>query len=248
MRSASGLVVMGLCAMATCAACADERPNVPFGPTTGGDGVSVVEADEDSGRTSGDDEDAGVVDAGTDASVPASSCEQIEGFRSIDSTDLKSATSTVTPADFVVTRQAIRWSADCENPILTVELSDGTCPTGYGHQLAISFSINDIEDGVITVGGNALLPEAESSRITARYTRPSRLVLPHGTWGTCAGVTGMLVFLEAPELTASASLQARYEFLLTPCDASTNAPIEVDGSFKLQLRFTLNEICPTRIH
>jgi hypothetical protein len=72
-------------------------------------------------------------------------------------------------------------------------------------------------------------------------------MLPHGTWGTCADVTGMLVFHEAPVLTASASLQARYELLLTPCDGSTNAPIEVDGSFKLQLRFALNEICPTRI-
>jgi hypothetical protein len=243
MRSPVGLFAIGLWVIEVVAACDSDRVRPPLGPTTGGDGVVIGRSDEDSGT--GNDEDAGPgADADVDAGAPASTCQRIPGFRS--TTGDTTATSTKEPVDFVVTRQAIRWSSDCANPILTVELSDGACPAGMGHELEISLSINDIEDGQIHVGNNDILPENDTSRITVRYTRPSRLPLPRGTWGTCDSATGTLIFLEAPELTGRADLVAQYQLMLTACDGSGNDPIAVAGTFNLGLRFTLSEICPMR--
>jgi hypothetical protein len=242
MRTAVGLFATGLWAVC---ACGGGRARAPLGPTTGGDTVVVVSGERDASKPT---VDAGPgADAGTPADIapPAFSCERVAGVRGTGSDVAPDATSTTEPPDFVVTRQAIRWNSDCANPIMTIELSDGSCPRGLGHQLEISLSVNDIEDGLVRLGENNLLAEADSRQITVRYTRPSRL-RPRGTWGTCAGVSGTIIFVEAPELIARANLQARYQFTLTPCDGSTNAPIGVYGAFKLQLRYALSDVCPAR--
>jgi hypothetical protein len=244
MRTAVGLFVTGLWAVG---ACGGGGARAPFGPTTGADGVVVVSAERDASKPTADDDAGPGPDAGTAADVapPAFSCERVAGVRDTGGDTMFDVTSTTDPPDFVVTRQAIRWNSDCVNPIMTIELSDGTCPRGLGHQLEISLSVNDIEDGLVHIAENNLLPEADSTQITVRYTRPTRL-RPHGTWGTCAGVTGTIIFVEAPDVIARANLQARYQFMLTPCDGTTNAPIAVYGAFKLQLRYALSELCPTR--
>jgi hypothetical protein len=246
MRTAVGLLVTGLWAVV--GACGGNGSRAPLGPTTGGDGVVVVSAERDASKPSADDDAGPVPDAGADSEVapPAFSCERTEGVRGTGGDDMPDVTSTTEPPDFVVTRQAIRWNADCANPIMTLELSDGSCPRGMGHQLEIALSVNDIEDGVIHSGQNDLLPETDARQITVRYSRPSRL-RPRGIWGTCAGVTGTIIFFEAPELVANANLQARYQFTLPACDGSANAAMAVYGVFKLQLRYALSEVCPTRV-
>jgi hypothetical protein len=64
-------------------------------------------------------------------------------------------------------------------------------------------------------------------------------------WGSCGAASGEVVFLEAPgSLTKGQILQARYQLLLAACDGSTNAPIEVDGAFKVELRYDFASLCP----
>jgi hypothetical protein len=237
MASTSRLLALAVLLLA---ACGEDRPNVPGAPVNGGSRV-VGGDDLDAGPRpdSGAGRDAG------DGSVPATSCERVPVVRSVGE-DTSNITSTETPADFLVARQAEKWNSDCTNPKLIVELSDGTCPDGFGHQLALAFDVNDIQDGAVHVGNNAVLAESDASSIQARYTRPD-LLTPAGTWGTCEGATGLVVFLEPPDLSAGAILRFEYMLNLTPCDSMTTVPmLMVSGSVKLQLRYQLSEFCPSR--
>lgn len=223
--------------------CGDDRPEVPNAPVNGGSSIG-----------NGDDRDGGplpIKDAGPprtdagDGAVPATSCERIEVVRSV-AEDTPGVTSTSAPRDFLVSRQAERWSPDCINPKLIIELSDGLCPNGFGHQLALAFSLNDFRDGALHVGNNAVLPDAESTSIQVRYTRPEPLE-PSGVWGSCLGSSGQVVFIEAPDPTAGSTLRAQYALELTPCNSETTAPMQtVIGVFTIQLRYELSEFCPTR--
>src|SRR4051812_5440545 len=125
MRSALGLCFVGLLAIA----CGEGRgATAPEGPQSGGPSVLVGGADPNAR-----DEDSGVKpDSGREAasdagSVPAYSCERVEALRS-SGEDTPNLTSTDLPDDFVVTRQAVSWSTDCAAPVVSIELSGGTCP------------------------------------------------------------------------------------------------------------------------
>jgi hypothetical protein len=221
------------------AGCKDESapPNAPLGGITTTrnypqpDGGPVPDAGE---------EDAGPSDAG----VPASACLRVPVLNA-SFEDSPGETSTERPADFVVSRQAELWGSDCSNPQLTIALSDGLCPAGLGHELTLTFSVNDIEDGAIHLGNNAVVSDVESSSIRVRYTRPIRLK-PNGVWGTCSGASGQIVFYEAPVPTAGSLFQARYQLELTPCDGTSAEPQFVVGTFKIRLSYSIASVCSTR--
>jgi hypothetical protein len=218
----------------------DTPPNAPLGELTGTHNTPQRDAGQDGG--SGDD--AGAADASVDAGAPASACLRVPTL-STSVEDATGETSTEQPGDFLVTRQAELWSDDCDNPRLTIALSDGLCPVGLGHELSLSFSVNDIEDGAIHLGNNAVASEIESDAVRVRYTRPKRLK-PNGVWGTCAAASGQIVFFEAPVLSAGSLFQARYQLNLTPCDGSDADPQFVVGTFKIRLNYSLATICPSR--
>ena len=233
----STLAIGLLCCVA--ASCKDD-PAPPHAPI---DGITTTRNYPQ--PDGGGDQDAGGEDAGApDAGVPASACLRVPVLNATFE-DSPGETSTERPADFVVSRQEELWSADCTNPQLTIALSDGLCPGGLGHELTLTFSANDIEDGAIHLGNNAVGSDVESGSIRARYTRPIRLK-PNGVWGTCSGASGQIVFLEAPVLTAGSLFQARYQLTLTPCDGSSAEPIFVVGTFKVPLSYSLARLCSTR--
>mgnify|MGYP003444758356 FL=1 len=235
--SASSVALLfSLCAGPSCS----DDPAPPNGPL--GE-MSSTSNNPPPART---DDDAGTDAGRADAGGPASACLRVPTL-SASVEDLPGETSTERPADFLVSRQSESWSADCKNPQLTIALSDGYCPTGLGHELSLTFSVNDLEDGVIHLGNNAVASELESPSIKVRYTRPARLKV-HGVWGTCAAASGQLVFFEAPVLTAGSLFQARYQLELTACDGSRAEPQFVVGTFKLRLSYSLANVCPMRSH
>ena len=248
MRSQSGLLALCVLALgATSSSCSGGSDRAPYGPSDGRNGVVVVAGGSDASKP-GDDDDGGeaAADAGEDAGTSFYSCERIPGVRGTGAEDMPQVTLTTEPADFIVVRQALRWNSDCQKPTLTIELSDGICPAGFGHQLEITLSANAIEDGMIRLGENRIAGEADSPEIKVRYTRPTGLK-PTGTWGTCDGAQGMLFFSEAPELTALSKLEASYQFMLTPCDDSTTDTMNVFGIVNIQQRYALSEVCPDRV-
>lgn len=238
----SAALVLLCCAGASC----KDDPAPPLVPV---DGFTTNRNNpRDAGKEEdGGDEDAGPTqprDAGTVPMAGASACLKVPVL-SVTAEDATGETSTEQPSDFVASRQAELWSTDCSNPQLTIALSDGVCPTGGGHELRLTFSVNDIEDGAVHIGNNAIDAETETSSIRARYTRPIRLK-PNGVWGTCNGASGTIVFFEAPELRAGSLFQARYQLELTPCDGSGAAPILVVGTFKIPLSYSIATVCSTR--
>jgi len=202
--------------------------------------------DEDGSQS---DRDAGETDAGaTDASVVTRltrSCGHVAVVQT-SGEDIESATSTERPQDFLVSRQTEHWIVDdCANPKLSLEFSDGVCPTGLGHQLSFTFDLNDLADGAIRGGNNEVVPDGDATGIQVRYTRPSRLA-PSGTWGTCASAAGQLIFLTEPNPSAGAILDARYDMILASCDGTDREPQVLVGSMRVILRYGLNKFCPDR--
>jgi hypothetical protein len=238
--SRSFVALLLVCADASGCSKDDTPPNAPLGELTG----TRNTPQPDAGQAGGASDDAGAADGSVDAGAPASACLRVPTL-STSVEDATGETSTEQPADFLVTRQAELWSADCDTPRLTIALSDGFCPVGLGHELSLSFSVNDIQDGAIHLGNNAVASELESDAIRARYTRPKRLK-PSGVWGTCAAASGQIVFFEAPVLTAGSLFQARYQLNLTPCDGSDADPEFVVGTFKIRLSHSLAASCPDR--
>jgi hypothetical protein len=239
MRKALGLCVVGLLAVG----CGEGKgPTAQNGPQSGGDTTIRIVTEVDAATANGEDSGVGrELDAGADSGIPAYSCERVEALLS-STEDTPNLTSTDLPDDFVVTRQAVSWGADCTTPLLTLEFSDGACPHGNGHQLELDLSATALLSGVIHLGNNDV--SADNANIVARYTRPNRLK-PYGTWGTCGAASGTLIFLDPPgNLSKGQFLQARYQLLLAPCDDSKNSPIEVDGAFKVELRYDFASICP----
>jgi hypothetical protein len=241
------LFVALACSVVYVGACKKDEPFVPQASVSGD-----VTPHIDTGMTPTptNDEDAGTEvskDAGPapDAGpTPAFSCERIEALTTTGE-DAPNQTSIALPPDFAVTRQAEVWSADCTVPTLTIQLSDGNCPGGGGHELDITLKVNDVEDGVIHGGNNPVFQEADSDSITARYYRPGR-IRPTGTWGTCANASGQLIFLEAPMLTAGATVQLRFELTLTDCTDAGQASEDVSGAINLKLRHDISEFCVSR--
>jgi hypothetical protein len=238
LRGSSRLVVLA-CALT---ACTSDRADVPGAPVSG---VTQVRSGDSGTSTAADSGETSPRDAGTrDAAVPATSCVPVPVLAG-GAEDSLMGTATEQPGDLVVTRQAETWIADCTNPKLVLDFSDGVCPSGLGHDLSISFALNSIADGLIHSGNNEIEADADSKGIQIRYTRPLRLT-PNGTWGTCANASGQLIFLEAPDPAPGVIWQARYELTLTPCDGSMAAPQMVVGALKMVLHYGIDQFCPTR--
>lgn len=199
--------------------------------------------DKDAGQSELDASDS---DAGKPtAEVLTRSCSQVSVFQTTGE-DIGSATSTERPADFLVSRQSESWSVtDCANPKLSLEFSDGVCPQGSGHQLAFTFDLNDLADGAIHAGNNEIVSDIDGTGIQVRYTRPTKLS-PKGTWGSCDGASGQLIFLNEPTPSAGSIIDARYDMILPSCDGSDQDPEVLVGSMRVVLRFGLKTYCPDR--
>ena len=223
-------------------ACSDDEPSAPLTPGGGGPHEVAVNRDAGSGE-----EDAGESerpDASSDAPLPRE-CLLIDAKR-FTTDEIPSDTSTTSPADFLVTRQAATWRDGCESPTLVIELSNGACPNGSRHELEIMLSVNAITDGTIGLGLNLIGPEMDlvEEAIRVRYTRPQRFN-PVGVFGTCDGSEGQITFYDAPDVSRPMDLRARYEFYLTPCDSALPTPEQfVSGFFDVRVRRSLDAVCP----
>jgi hypothetical protein len=236
MRTSLLLLVLALCG------CNDDGPRAPLSPAGGGShDVDVIRRDA---GPSGNEDDAGErPDAASDAPMPLE-CVRIDAVR-YTSDEVPSVTATSQPADFLVTRQAATWRDGCDSPTLAVELSNGICPNGQGHELEILLSVNAIQDGQIGLGLNLVEAEKDSmDGIRVRYTRPERYA-PAGVYGTCEGASGQITFYDAPDVSSAMDLRARYELMLTPCDDSKSNPTQlVSGYFDVRVRRSLSSVCP----
>lgn len=236
-----------VCLAVVLCACDDDEPAAPLTPGGGpGHEVGTGNGKDDAG----DDQDAGtIVDAATpdagDGGKTFGDCMSTPVLF-IPNEEMPSRTSTAAPDDFLVSRQEVTWTNGCEAPTLVIELSDGICPEGRGHELAISLPVNAILDGQIGLGFNLIVPEMDSvAGITARYSRPMHLSpRPVGLFGTCEGAMGQMNFFDTPDVTRPMNLRANYDLILTACDGSGNTPILVSGYFDIRVRNTLDEVCP----
>jgi hypothetical protein len=221
-------------------ACSSNSSDARFSPAGGGS-HTVVETRPDSGANV-DDTDAGSTPDGGEGPLPFE-CTRIDPV-TITSDEVTSVTSTSSPVDFNITRQVATWRGDCPSPSLVVELSNGICPNGQGHELVFWFPSSSIADGQIAAGLNEINPDAiVGDGIRVRYTRPDHYS-PVGTYGTCDGASGTISFYDAPDISRAMDLSARYELNLTACDDKLNPAQLVAGYFKVRVRRTLASVCP----
>jgi hypothetical protein len=235
MRTSLLLLALALCG------CSDE-PRAPLSSTGGGShNVDVMR--RDAGDSDDEDDGGKRSDAASDDPMPLE-CVRIDALH-YTSDDLPDVTATSSPADFLVTRQAATWRDGCDSPTLVVELSNGNCPNGQGHELEILLSVDAIADGQIGLGLNLIEADKDSAQgIRVRYTRPERLS-PAGVFGSCEGASGQISFYDAPDVSRSMNLRARYELMLTPCDDSKSNPTQlVSGYFDVRVRRSLPTVCP----
>jgi hypothetical protein len=226
-------LIAAACALLACSE--DERVPPAPGPT---EPTETGPIKRDAG--SEDDEDAGTPKGGDDS--PISFCTRVTAPAG-STADNPIGTYVTMPGDLTLTRQVERWNDDCDKLRLILEFSDGACPTGYGHSLTFSFGYQDLLDGVIHGGNNAVGADAETPAISVRYVRPNRFST-HGTWGTCEGAEGQLVFVEAPIPRAGNYVSARFQLSLSPCGETTGDPVFVDGAFNLLMRTSALDVCP----
>jgi hypothetical protein len=221
-------------------ACGDDEPKAPITPG-GGPGQEFGETHKDGGGTV-DDTDAGSTpDAGMGEGPMPFECVRIDPVM-FSSDEVPTVTATTTPADFAITRQVGTWTGDCPSPSIVVELSNGNCPNGQGHELEFWFPANGIEDGNVSLGLNILDPDALNG-IRIRYTRPERYTAA-GVYGDCGGATGTLVFYDPPDVTRAMNLRAKYDLMLPPCDGKPNPVQAVSGYFDVRIRRALPMVCP----
>ncbi|HKP64213.1 MAG TPA: hypothetical protein VJV78_46070 [Polyangiales bacterium] len=237
MRTSLLLVALAFCG------CSDDGPRAPLSHSGGGShDVQVIH--RDSGRSDQEEDDAGErPDAASDAPMPRE-CVRVDPVRAT-SDERSTVTSTASPADFLVSRQAATWRNGCDSPTLVVELSNGACPNGDGHELEILLSANAIKDGQIGLGLNPIQADKDSMEgIRVRYTRPDRYA-PVGVFGSCEGATGQISFYDAPDVSRTMSLRATYDFMLTPCDGKNSGRTQmVVGFFDVLVRRSLSSVCP----
>jgi hypothetical protein len=221
----------------------DDGAKAPLTPG-GGPGNVVDENRPDSGRTV-DDEDAGSTpDAGE--GPMAGECRRIDALVT-DADELPTVTSTSSPRDFMVTRVVGTWKGDCPNPRLVIELSNGICPSGQGHELEFWFPSNAIADGSIGLGLTLIEPDSVADAIRIRYTRPERWS-PVGVYGNCddSGMiaAGYINFYDAPDITRAMNVRASYELTLVPCDGKSNPAQMVAGFFDVRVPRDIASVCP----
>src|SRR5262245_49566244 len=137
-----------VCLALALSACSDE----PRAPLTQGGGPGKVLVGTSRDAATPDDGDAGSApDAATDEPM-AGECSAIKALRFGSGDETPAVTATISPADFLVTRQAATWRDGCEHPTIAIELSDGSCPNGKGHELEILLSVDAIAEGQIGLG------------------------------------------------------------------------------------------------
>jgi hypothetical protein len=221
-------------------ACSDDESKAPLTPAGGGS-HTINEMQHDSGGNV-DDMDAGSTPDGGDGPMPYE-CARIDPVM-IGSDEVPATTATTTPLDFKVTRQVATWRGDCPSPSLVIELSNGICPNGQGHELVFWLPADSIADGRIGLGFNPIDPDSVSADgIRVRYTRPDRYS-PVGVYGSCDGASGQISFYDAPDVSRAMNLRASYELNLTSCDDKRNPTQAVAGYFDVRVRRTLAMVCP----
>jgi hypothetical protein len=220
-------------------ACSDDESKAPITP--GGGPGDYSEAHRDGGGTVDDDDAGSTSDAGMGGGPMPRECTRITAMTAT-SDELPTTTATTTPTDFAVTRQVGTWIGDCPLPAIAVELSNGACPNGQGHELEFWFASSAIEDGLIAAGLNFIEKDSVSG-IRVRYTRPERSSAA-GVYGNCNGAEGTITLYDAPDVTRAMDLRARYELSLPPCDDKLNPIQEVSGYFIVRIRRSLPTVCP----
>ena len=227
--------------------CKKEAPKAPPAPgggyTYGAVGSSGAGKDDDAGSEPVD----AAIDV--DAGFLASECVSVDPapFLNGDSSPDGLTTGVSTPSDFVVTRALASWEADCAQPTILIELSEGSCPDGSAHKLQFLIDADAIDSAspTVLVGLNTLTAEPDDKGIRIRYIRPHSLD-PHGTWGTCDGMPGTLELIGDPDTTLGTRLQGRFILDLAACDGTTNEDENVQGSFNVLLRRGRGDVCSTK--
>jgi hypothetical protein len=219
-------------------ACSDDEAKAPITP--GGGSSHMVGEDRPDSGSNVDDMDAGSTPDAGDGPMPFE-CTRIDPVV-FNTDEVPTATSTASPDDFKVTRQVARFTGSCPNPSLVVELSNGICPNGQGHELVFSFPVNSIADGAIGFGPNEITADTVGA-IRVRYTRPARF-RPEGEFGNCEGGNGRLTFYDSPDISRPMNLRATYDMNLAPCDGESNPPQHLWGYFDVRVRRDLGDVCP----
>ena len=179
-----------------------------------------------------------------DSGQQANECEEITAIPFIgEDTSGEYANAIEMPADLAATRIVGTWSGSCDPAAVKVEMSDGDCPDGDGHELIFLLDAASIREGVLGVGIHDLSADGMGSPIQVRYVRPAKLE-PAGEWGTCEGVSGTLSISGEPGVGRLDELQALFEMQLAPCDGSGQAAQTVRGTFHVMLRRALVDVCP----
>jgi hypothetical protein len=143
-----------------------------------------------------------------------------------------------------VTRVLGTWEPACGRHTIRLEMSNGKCPDGGGHELQFYFAAAAIDTGTITAGSNALVSETENPDIRVRYIRPGGLE-PSGVWGNCDGPSGAIDLVAPLGTDAFDWFQGEFRLQLSPCDGSDNGIQQIDGSFDIQIRRGLDDVCPS---
>jgi hypothetical protein len=238
------LVILGVLALAPSFACDDEETPPPAQP--GSHPIGKPSSGGDAGRdlpTGGGGDDR---DGGAPAPVaPPRECREVEvaPYAGLDPSTGRFTNATNEPSDLDVTRVLGTWEPACGRPTIRLEMSDGECPDGDGHVLQFYFAATAIETGMIVAGSNPLVPETENSDIRVRYIRPSGLE-PSGVWGNCDGPSGAIDLVAPLGTDAFDWFQGEFRLQLSPCDGSDNGIQQLDGSFDIQIRRGLDDVCP----
>lgn len=247
-------LLIALCVATATFGCKKDEKKPPAAP--GGNGFQS--SNVGSGGDAGPKDSGGPVDASLslDASTVTGECTNIDPGAYVNGSvtpDGTLLTGVSTPGDFMVTRALATWGVSCSSPTIMIELSDGKCPNGKpadrAHTLQILLSADAI-DGTdpnkapITVGQNVIQPDSETNGIEVQYIRPKDL-MPHGRWGSCAGMPGSITFMSDPSTTRLSQLSGSFTFDLSVCDGNTNNSDEfVSGTFNLLLRRGREDVCP----
>jgi hypothetical protein len=237
------LVILGVLALAPSFACDDEDPPPPAQP--GSHPIGMPSPGGDAGGDNGLD-DAGRRDSGTAPVAPPRECREVEvaPYAGIDPSTGRYTNATNEPSDLKVTRVLGTWEPACGRPTIRLEMSDGDCPDGDGHVLQFFFAAAAINTGTIVAGGsNAVVAETENPDLRVRYIRPSGLE-PSGVWGNCDGPSGAIDLVEPIGTDAFDWFQGEFRLQLSPCDGSDNGIQQLDGSFDIQIRRGLDDVCP----
>jgi hypothetical protein len=180
-----------------------------------------------------------------DSGQLSTECDEITAIPFIgeDTNGGEYANAIEAPADLAATRIVGTWSGSCDPAAVKIEMSDGDCPGGKGHELTFLLDALAIRDGVIGTGIHDLAADGIGGPIQVRYVRPAKLE-PAGEWGNCEGVTGTVSISGEPGVGRLDELQALFEMQLAPCDGSGQAAQTVRGTFHVMLRRALVDVCP----